>query len=119
GAMPEHVVRRLIDLLNGSGKSVRGSRILILGVAYKRDTSDVRESPALDVMRLLELRGARIQYHDPHVPAVKTSKVSYRRTPLTARTLSAADCVVVITDHEEYDYEWIVAHSRKLLDTRN
>src|SRR5207249_70380 len=120
GSMPEHVVRKVVDVLNGMGKSVRGSRLFVLGVAYKRDTSDVRESPALDLIRQLEERGARIRYHDPHVPVLRMDGGgSYRRAPLTARSLAASDCVLIVTDHSSYDYEWVLRHARKVLDTRN
>jgi UDP-N-acetyl-D-glucosamine dehydrogenase len=102
------------------GKSVRGSRIFVLGVAYKRDTSDVRESPAIDVIRILQERGARIRYHDPHVPRLRTDGGgALRRTPLSAKNLAASDCVLIVTDHSSYDYDWILRHARKVLDTRN
>ena len=120
GSMPEHVVRKLVDVLNEDGKSVRGSRIFVLGVAYKRDTSDVRESPALDVIRLLEERGAKIRFHDPHVERIRIEEGNgYRRSPLTEKSLAASDCVVIVTDHSSYDYACIVRHARRVLDTRN
>ena len=119
GSMPEHVVRRIIDVLNDSGRSVRGSRILVLGVAYKRDTSDVRESPAMDIIRLLETRGARIAYNDPLIPEVRPGEQTYTSTELTEDSVGSADCVVIVTDHAVYDYAWIVAHAKKVFDTRN
>jgi UDP-N-acetyl-D-glucosamine dehydrogenase len=119
GSMPEHVVRKVSDVLNASAKSVRGSVIYVLGVAYKRNTSDIRESPALDLMRLLEERGARVRYHDPHVPVLRVEGLSLRRTPLTPKSLAAADCVVIVADHSAYDYGAIVRHSRRVVDTRN
>jgi UDP-N-acetyl-D-glucosamine dehydrogenase len=119
GAMPEYVVRRLTDLLNESGKSVRGADVLVLGVAYKRDTSDVRESPALDVMKLLSERKAKVRFHDPFVKEVRTDGAAYRRSPLTPKSLRRADCVLIVTDHSAYDYRWIASHARAVLDTRN
>ena len=120
GSMPEYVVKKISDLLNDDGKSVRGSRVLVLGVAYKRDTNDVRESPALDVIKLLEGRGAKILFHDPAVEMLRLEDgAPRRRAPLTARTLAAADCVVIITDHSSYDYEWVLRHAHRVLDTRN
>jgi UDP-N-acetyl-D-glucosamine dehydrogenase len=120
GQMPQEVVRRAADMLNGKKKSVNGSRVLILGVTYKKDTGDVRESPALDVIRLLEQRGARISFHDPYTPrlAIDGGK-SYRRSALTKTSLGNADLVVVITDHTTYDYDQIVRDAPLILDTRN
>ena len=120
GSMPEYVVKKVANLLNDDGKSVRGSRVLILGVAYKRDTNDVRESPALDVIKLLEERGARILFNDPAIETLRVEEgKAYRGSPLSARVLASADCVVIVTDHSAYDYEWILRHARRVLDTRN
>jgi UDP-N-acetyl-D-glucosamine dehydrogenase len=120
GSMPEHVVKKITDLLNDDGKSVRGSRVLVLGVAYKRDTNDVRESPALDVIKLLEERGAKILFHDPAIETLHIENgVPRRRSPLTAKTLASSDCVVIVTDHSSYDYDWLLRHARRVLDTRN
>jgi len=120
GQMPAVVVKRVADMLNDRKKSVKGSRVLVLGVTYKRDTGDVRESPALDVIRLLEERGARISYTDPYTPTLTIEGgKQYRRSPMTAKTLGGADIAVLITDHSEYDYDCIVRESKLLLDTRN
>ena len=118
--MPAVVVRRAAEILNSASRSVKGSRILILGVSYKRDTGDVRESPALDVIRLLEERGARIEYHDPFNAEVRLEGGKrYRSTPLTERNLGRADLVLIITDHSDFDYRFVVRHAVRLLDTRN
>ncbi len=118
--MPEVVVRRAGALLNGKRKAVRGSKILVLGVAYKRDTSDIRESPALDVVRLLHEQGARVVYHDPFVPRLwLDGGLSWRRVRLSPATLRSADLTIIVTDHSGYDYAQIVRHAQLVLDTRN
>jgi UDP-N-acetyl-D-glucosamine dehydrogenase len=120
GSMPEVVVRRAGALLNDRRRSLRGSKILVVGVAYKRDTSDVRESPALDVMELFKERGAKVRFNDPFARTVRLDGGSSERsTALTPARLREADLVVVVTDHSVYDYEEIVRHSRLVLDTRN
>src|SRR5439155_1163010 len=110
--MPVFWVRKLGDALNQSGKAVRGSRVLILGVAYKRDIEDLRESPALDIIRLLEQQGAMVAYHDPYVPRFEEDGHQFASVPLTAETLAAADCVMIVTDHSALDYELIRRHAR-------
>jgi UDP-N-acetyl-D-glucosamine dehydrogenase len=117
--MPVFWVRKLGDALNQSGKAVRGSRVLILGVAYKRDIEDLRESPALDIIRLLEQQGAAVAYHDPYVPRFEEDGHPFASVPLTAETLAAADCVMIVTDHSALDYELIRRHARAVVDTRN
>jgi UDP-N-acetyl-D-glucosamine dehydrogenase len=120
GHMPEVVVRRATAMLNDARKSVRGSKIFILGVAYKKDTTDVRESPALDVIRLLEDEGAVVSFHDPHAGSIRTEDGQIEKgSALTARTLARADLVVIVTDHSAFDYATIVKHARRVLDTRN
>jgi UDP-N-acetyl-D-glucosamine dehydrogenase len=120
GNMPTVVVRQVGELLNDRRKSVRGSKILVLGVAYKRDTGDLRESPALDILRLLDGQGAKIKFHDPYNPSLRLEDGRVlRRTPLTPAALSAADMVVIVTDHAAYDYDTIVRHARVVFDTRN
>lgn len=120
GQMPQEVVRRATDLLNAKKKSVNGSKVFVLGVTYKKDTADVRESPALDVIRLFEQRGARISYHDPYIPKLSIEGGrSYKRSALTKTSLGTADLVLVITDHSSYDYDQIVRDSKLILDTRN
>jgi len=120
GNMPLVIVRKASELLNGYRKSVKGSNVLVLGVSYKRDTGDVRESPALDIMRLLEQRGAKIKFHDPYNKQVRIDGGRvYKVTPLTPANLSKADLVIIVTDHSNFDYTEVVRHSKAVLDTRN
>ncbi len=120
GHMPEVVVRRTAALLNEAKKSVHGSKIFVLGVAYKKDTSDVRESPALDVIRLLQDEGAHVSFHDPYANAIRDEHGQVQKaTALTAHNLKTADLVVIVTDHSVYDYPAIVKSARRVLDTRN
>ena len=117
--MPEYWVARVVDRLNEQGKAARGSTVLVLGVAYKRDIDDIRESPALDIIRLLCRRGAAVQYHDPHVPVVHDDDVDLASVPLSAATLQAADCTIIVTDHTAVDYRVVAQHARALVDTRH
>ena len=117
--MPELVVEKVSAGLNHQGKPVKGSRIIALGVAYKRDVSDMRESPALSVIKLLQDRGGRVTYHDPYVPEMTMEHGSMASVPLTDEALRLADCVVVLTDHSSFDIPHIVANSRLVVDTRN
>jgi UDP-N-acetyl-D-glucosamine dehydrogenase len=119
GHMPRHVAGKVAELLNEGRLAVNGSRVLVLGVAYKPNVSDMRESPALDVIALLAARGAEISYHDPHVPEIQVEGVSYKSVDLTPATLSGADIAVVLTDHEGVDWEQVVAHAPRIFDTRN
>jgi UDP-N-acetyl-D-glucosamine dehydrogenase len=116
--MPEYVVQRVADALNDREKSVKGSRILILGVAYKRDVDDVRESPALDIIKLLESRGARVGYNDPHVPELRSEGTTLRSEDLLP-AVRKADLVVIVTDHTSYPYRAIVEAAPVIVDTRN
>jgi UDP-N-acetyl-D-glucosamine dehydrogenase len=116
--MPEYWVERVADRLNEQGKAVRKSAILVLGVAYKKDIDDIRESPALDVIRLLERRGASVTYHDSHVPLVREDGVELRSVALTPDVLRAADCVVIVTDHSDVDYPMVAREARLVVDTR-
>ena len=118
-SMPDFVVDKVAWALNDEGKAVKGSAILVLGVAYKRDIDDMRESPALDVMRRLEERGARVQYHDPHVARFQEDGHARASVPLTPELLAAVDAVVIITDHSSVDYRNIGAHAALVVDTRN
>ena len=119
GHMPEVVVRRATAILNDVSKAVRGSRILVLGVAYKKDVGDLRESPAIDVVQhLLEL-GADVSFHDPHVPEMRVESGQVLRGVPLDGTLEAADLVLVVTDHSSFDYEDVVRRARLVLDTRN
>ncbi len=117
--MPEFWVKKVADRLNEQGKAVRGSRVLVLGVAYKKDVDDVRESPALDVIRLLQQSAAAVTYHDPYVPALKADGVDLRSVPVTAGALEGADCVVIVTDHSRVDYALVGRHARVIVDTRH
>lgn len=117
--MPDYVVDRVARILNEAQKSINGSDILVLGVAYKRDISDVRESPALDIIELLESRGARVSFHDPHVDSVHAGEHLYHSDELNAERLSKTDCVVIVTDHSTIDYRMVVENSRSVFDTRN
>jgi len=118
-AMPEYWVARVADRLNEQGKAVRGSKVMVLGVAYKKDIDDIRESPALDVIRLLEQRGAVVSYHDPHVAKLHEDGVELTSVPLNAQTLRAADCVVVVTDHSGIDYALVGSEAPVVVDTRH
>jgi UDP-N-acetyl-D-glucosamine dehydrogenase len=117
--MPEYVVRKVARALNEDERSVKGSRILVLGIAYKRDIDDMRESPALDVMRLLEQRGAHVDYHDPWVSSFREDGHSKSGVPLEKDILERADAVVIITDHSAVDYQLVADHARLIVDTRN
>jgi len=117
--MPMFWVRKLSEALNGQGKAVQGASVLVLGVAYKRNIEDIRESPALDIIRLLEGQGARVSYFDPHVPRFLEDGQEFRSVELTPEVVAAADCVIVVTDHSAVDYRMIKRHARLVVDTRN
>jgi UDP-N-acetyl-D-glucosamine dehydrogenase len=117
--MPLFWVRKVAEALNDQGKAVKGAAVLVLGVAYKRDIDDIRESPALDIIRLLEGQGARVAYSDPHVPCFSENGQEYRSVPLTQQSVAAADCVMVVTDHSDFDYSMVARHARVVVDTRN
>jgi UDP-N-acetyl-D-glucosamine dehydrogenase len=117
--MPEYVVHRMNRIFNQRKKTLAGSNILVLGVAYKKDIKDLRESPALDVIRLLENEGAKVKYNDPHAPLIHMDDYVMRSVKLTPQLLKNSDCAVIVTDHSAYDYEWIVKHSQLVFDTRN
>jgi UDP-N-acetyl-D-glucosamine dehydrogenase len=119
GNMPRHVARRVVQGLNRFKKGVNGSRVLVLGVAYKPDIEDVRESPAFDVMELLREMGARVDYSDPLVPAINFLGARLKSVALTPARLRAADCVVVTANHKQFDYDTIYRNARLIIDTRN
>ena len=123
GAMPHHVVDKVADALNSHSKAIRGSSVLVLGLAYKRDVDDIRESPALDIMGVLHQKGARLSYHDPYAPKLAAREwpggIDLESVELTPDTLAAADCIVIVTDHKVFDYDAIVRHARLIVDTRN
>ncbi len=119
-SMPLYVVNKIAEALNDEAKAVRGSKIAVLGVAYKRDVDDVRESPALDVIQLLQEKGADVSYHDPYVPSIRLEHdARLASVELTAAWLNAADCVVVVTDHTNYDWNWVAQNSKLIFDSRN
>ncbi|MGZ8412756.1 MAG: nucleotide sugar dehydrogenase [Gemmatirosa sp.] len=118
-SMPDFVVEKVAHALNDDRKAVKGSRVLVLGIAYKRDIDDMRESPALDVMRLLEQRGAEVAYHDPHVPTFREEGQSHTGVELTAEELQRADAVVIVTDHRAIDWQFVIDHAAVVVDTRN
>jgi UDP-N-acetyl-D-glucosamine dehydrogenase len=121
GQMPHFVVGKVVDALNRYKKSVNGAKILVLGVAYKKDISDVRESPALDILQLLSQKGAKLSYCDPHVPVLSEHgmKMKMKSQPFSAATLRRADCVVVVTDHSAFDYRLVARESKVVVDARN
>ncbi len=117
--MPDYVVGKVADALNTDRKAINGSRVLILGIAYKPNVGDVRESPALDVIHLLQERGAVVSYHDPYVADLTSEWFEMASVELTAVTLQQADCVVIITNHADYDWAWIAEQAGLIVDTRN
>jgi len=117
--MPAYVVERIGDCLNEEGKSLKGSGIVVLGVAYKPDVSDVRESPALNVIARLRRSGARVSYHDPHVPSIELEDGKLESIVLDDKALQEADLVVVITNHSSYAWDVVARDARLILDTRN
>jgi UDP-N-acetyl-D-glucosamine dehydrogenase len=119
GAMPEYVVLKISDALNAECKSINGSRILVLGVAYKPNVSDMRESPALDVIHLLREKGGDVTFHDPHVPDLAVDGVAVPTVELTEEVLHKMDCVVIITHHNDYDWRFVIEHANVIVDTRN
>ncbi|RPI37378.1 MAG: nucleotide sugar dehydrogenase [Nitrospiraceae bacterium] len=120
--MPYYVIGKVVDALNAHGKSIKGARILLLGLSYKKDIDDVRESPSLKLITLLQEKGAKVDYNDPHVP--KTHKMrdydlGMSSVPLTEKNLKKYDCVLISTDHSAYDYAFIVKNSKLIVDSRN
>lgn len=118
GQMPQFVVDKIQNALNDHGKPLRGSHIHIMGVAYKRDVDDMRESPALDIMLLLEKRGSRVTYSDPHVPSLKTNGASMNSVD-PGEAAAGADCVVIVTNHSAFNYKALAEKARLIVDTRN
>ena len=118
-SMPGYVLGKIADLLNEFHKPLNGSRILVLGVAYKADVSDYRESPALDLIELLQEKGAEVVYNDPNVAQIEVGDSVMASTTLDEEALRIADCVVIATAHSSYDWQWVVDNSRLIVDTRN
>jgi UDP-N-acetyl-D-glucosamine dehydrogenase len=123
-AMPTYVVSRIADALNDRAKPIKGSRVAILGMAYKKDVDDPRESPGFELMDLLLKKGAKVSYNDPHIPSLPRMRHwphlgEMHNSPLTPEYLAAQDCVLIATDHSAYDYAEIVRHANLVVDTRN
>lgn len=116
--MPEFVVDKLSNILNSRKKCIAGSKILVLGIAYKKDVSDMRESPALDVISILESRNAKVIYNDPYIPRVELGNKIYSSSALTAKLLKGMDCLIIITPHTKYNYPEIIRNSKLVFDTR-
>jgi len=120
--MPHYVVEKVVDALNERRKSLKGSRVLVLGLAYKPDIDDVRESPSLELIELLKHKGAKVDYNDPYIPQThKQREYDLKMTSkkLSARMLARYDCVLISTNHSDYDYDWIVKNAQLVVDTRN
>jgi UDP-N-acetyl-D-glucosamine dehydrogenase len=122
-AMPAYVVTRIMEALNDQGRAMKGSRVLILGMAYKKDVDDPRESPGFELMDLLMKKGAIVTYNDPHIPTLPKMRhwphLKMTSSPLTAENLAEQDCVLIATDHSAYDYSFIAQHAKLVVDTRN
>ena len=119
--MPHHVVERVVAALNDRGKAIKGSRVLVLGVAYKPNVDDCRESPAFEIIELLQGRAAIVSYNDPHIPFLPPRRnyaIRMESTCLTPDVLREQDCVLIATDHDAYDYEHILEHVPLLVDAR-
>jgi len=117
-SMPWHVVSKVVDALNEQCKSVNGSNILVLGVTYKRNTNDLRESPALDIIKILQGKGATVSFYDTYA-ADLTNLDGAIHVSLDKEVLQASDCVIIATDHSNVNYEWVMAHAPLIVDTRN
>ena len=122
-SMPDYVVTKTMEALNMQRKPIKGSKVLILGVAYKKDVDDERESPAFKIIDLLQGHGAKLSYHDPFIPSVGPlrawPKLKMKSVPLTKARVAASDCVLIVTDHSCIDYKWLVKTAKLVVDTRN
>lgn len=118
-SMPRFVLTKVQDALNNHEKSLKGSNVLVLGVAYKPDIDDLRESPAIDVIRLLEQKGAKVSYHDPYIPRISEEGWEIKSVPDLMPAVKSADCVVIVTNHKAYNYADILRDSKCIVDTRN
>ena len=116
--MPDYITSRLEAALKASGKSLKGAALLVLGVTYKKDLEDLRESPALKLIQLLREKGARVSYNDPYIEKVQVGKETMTSVKLNEETISAADCVVIATNHSHYDYQHIADRANLVFDTR-
>ncbi|MFA5863877.1 MAG: nucleotide sugar dehydrogenase [Phycisphaerae bacterium] len=121
-SMPHYVIRRTMEALNDLGKALKGSRVLVLGLAYKKDVDDLRESPSIELIELLREHGAKVDYNDPHIPHTHKQRehdLQMRSKPLSPKMLAGYDCVLIATDHSSYDYKMIVKNAKLIIDTRN
>jgi len=116
--MPYHVIFRILEFLNNRGKSLNGAKILVLGVAYKKDVEDTRESPALKIIQLLREKGAEVSYNDPYVSQIHMPAGGMKSVELSGECLASVDCVVIATDHSCYDMGEVVARAKLVFDTR-
>jgi UDP-N-acetyl-D-glucosamine dehydrogenase len=120
--MPHYVISKVMEALNCRKKSLNGSKVLVLGLAYKKDIDDLRESPSIELIELLREKGAKTDYNDPYIPRTHRQRqhdLKMVSKKLSSRMLSGYDCVLISTDHSDYDYAWIVKHSKLVIDTRN
>lgn len=117
--MPEFVRDKALRILNRAGIASAGAKILVLGIAYKKDIEDERESPSIDIIKLLQAEGADIRYHDPFIPVCDSHGLKMESTPLTEQNIEAADMILIATDHSNIDYQWVVDHAQRIFDTRN
>ncbi|MDK1030984.1 MAG: UDP binding domain-containing protein, partial [Planctomycetia bacterium] len=120
--MPDYVIVRLMTALNDKGKSLKGARVLVLGLAYKKDVDDLRESPSILLIEKMRELGAKVIYNDPHIPRTHKQRqhdLKMKSVPLTPSLLARQDVVLISTDHTSYDFDWIVQHSKLVIDTRN
>jgi UDP-N-acetyl-D-glucosamine dehydrogenase len=120
--MPHYVIMKTMEAMNKKGESLKGSKVLILGLAYKKDIDDVRESPSIELIELLKEKGAKVDYNDPYIPMthkMREHNLKMKSKPLSAKVLRGYDIVVIATDHSCYDYKWIVKNAKMVVDTRN
>jgi len=120
--MPHYVVERTMEAFNNRKKSLNGSKVLILGLAYKKDIDDLRESPSIELIELFKKRGAKVDYNDPYIPRTHKQRehnLQMTSKELSARMLAGYDAVVISTDHSDYDYNWIVKNAKLVIDSRN
>jgi UDP-N-acetyl-D-glucosamine dehydrogenase len=117
--MPLFWVRKLMEELNQHGKAIKGAKVLVLGVAYKKDIDDLRESPALDILGLLHQYGAEVSYHDPYVAHFSEAGFDYKSVPLTEAAVQGADAILVVTDHTSIDWPMVKRHAKLAVDTRH
>ena len=120
--MPNYVIHRTMEALNDKRKSLKGSKVLVLGLAYKKDIDDLRESPSIELIELLKEKGAKVDYNDPYIPKTHKQRehdLKMVSKNLTSRMLQSYDVVLISTDHSDYDYDWIVKNAKLVIDTRN